>query len=179
LGGFLSFIWIFHPSLVTLNYTALVVAAIILLAWKDIPLKMIVSMAVIITAYDIYAIFYSNIMIELSEKMVLLPACLIFPVGHFSDYHLILIGLGDIVFPGTVVIYAFRNARRIQKIIIGYITLLGYLLGHLVCFTLIYYSQVIQPGTIYLYPSSLLGLFISIFAFKQWHNFFAKPKAQN
>lgn len=79
-----------------------------------------------------------------------------------TEYRHIMLGLGDVIVPGYLIVYCFIVDRiKPTKFSYGAITLIGYALGLITTFLALRFMQLAQPALIYLVPFTVIPLVIA------------------
>ena len=138
--------------------------------FKRITLKQAIVLCFGIMMYDVIAVFGSGHMLELaklsdsspvspdgSSTNIVFGALVIPDKLSISAKSLFMIGLGDIVTPGLLIMSAYKlyTIRGLNYAVIGYC--LGMIVSTiaLICF------EKAQPATIYLIPCTLIGIWFA------------------
>ncbi|KAG2756159.1 peptidase A22B, signal peptide peptidase [Suillus brevipes Sb2] len=111
--------------------------------------------------YDIYWVFGTDVMVTVATSLDV-PIKLLWPksLGFASERGYTLLGLGDIVIPGTFVALALRydHARGDGKAYF-YATLAAYISGLVTTMTVMHVFGKAQPALLYLSPACIVALF--------------------
>ncbi|PPR07823.1 hypothetical protein CVT24_003100 [Panaeolus cyanescens] len=114
--------------------------------------------------YDVWWVFGTEVMVKVATR-VDVPIKILWPksvsFGHGRGFTML--GLGDIVIPGTFVALGLRYDywRQGRKGRYFYATLFGYIVGLLVTITVMDVFGKAQPALLYLSPSCILSLLIT------------------
>jgi hypothetical protein len=106
-------------------------------------------------AFDFFAVFYSMQMQKLAQISGNNSGVMIvIPEGISPEAQGVLAtGVGDLVFPGLIIMLAYRTYGKLGAA--GSIS--GYLLGMIITLVVLFYSDFPQPATIYLIPMTYAG----------------------
>jgi uncharacterized membrane protein len=78
-----------------------------------------------------------------------------------TEYRHIMLGLGDVIVPGYLIVYCFIVDRlKPTKFSYGIITVIGYALGLITTFLALRFMQLAQPALIYLVPFTVIPLVV-------------------
>ncbi|MDO8521328.1 MAG: presenilin family intramembrane aspartyl protease [bacterium] len=154
-GCTITALWTLYPNWLTINIAAALVAVTMLLLLQTIPLRTMTVVAVGVTIYDVVAVFSTGQMIAVAGAAKDLPMMLIIPQSFdLASTPAQMLGLGDIVIPGAIIMAALKkNIRNVYPF-----TLLGYFIGLTTAIGVVYLTRFPQPATIYLVPGVLFGL---------------------
>ncbi|MBI3632253.1 MAG: hypothetical protein HY225_02295 [Candidatus Vogelbacteria bacterium] len=164
LSAVLSYGWYVHPNRITIDTMAILMATQFLVTYRNITLKQSFVLSLGIMGYDALMVFGAGLMQKVVAGAtiggkVLIPVLVMIPktLSIDSDYQFML-GLGDIVIPGFIVICALRLAVRYRKssLVIG--AWLGYVAGSIAALSMLFIFKFPQPATIYLIPGAFAGL---------------------
>lgn len=139
----------------TNNLCSVVIALSVLAYFRKMTARQCMALTMGIMAYDAAAVFLSGHMLKLVEGVGGSTGSLIaIPSGLASgSATAFFIGLGDVVFPGFIVVVAYRLGKL--KGATG--AILGYVAGLAVAIAVLSIFRFPQPATIYLVPATLLG----------------------
>jgi len=161
----LSYAWYVHPNWVTINSVALCMGLFVLMQLKDITLKQVLTFSIAIMTYDAVAVFGTKMMQEVaasvSAKETLAPIVVFIPRSFaIESDRVFIMGLGDIVIPGAIIMMAINKARQYAAPLLSVGAITGYVAGALVSFAMLFGFQHPQPATIYLIPGALAGFLV-------------------
>lgn len=141
----------------TVNLASIPAIICLLCVFRNIKMKEFAIYSVAVTIFDAISVFGTGQMNQLIEKStgrltgnIVLNLSLEFYKGSIS------IGGGDIVFPGLVLMIAYRNGSPCQWL--G--AYIGWLVGFAVTFFAAFYFNSPQPATIYLVPLTVGGYYV-------------------
>ena len=79
-----------------------------------------------------------------------------------TEYRHIMLGLGDVIVPGYLIIFCFIVDRlKPSKIPYGVIVTIGYALGLITTFLALRFMQLAQPALIYLVPFTIIPVVLT------------------
>lgn len=112
--------------------------------------------------YDVYWVFGTDVMVTVATSLDV-PIKLLWPksLGFASERGYTLLGLGDIVIPGTFVALALRydHARAGKGKVYFYATLAAYISGLVMTMTVMHVFGKAQPALLYLSPACIMTFF--------------------
>ncbi len=167
--------WIFHPSWLTFDVaaSAAVLWMLVSVSIANFGTAMITSGGVMI--YDAISVFQTHKMIELVKATSGIPIMVMQPSSLSLHAQITFaMGLGDIVLPGLVVMFAFRAAKRCGGKAIAVGTILGYVMGLFATLLALHITGSPQPATIYLMPGVLIGYAVAAYATGQQQSAFKR-----
>lgn len=158
----ISGMWFFYPHWITTGAVSFFVAFFALILLKEISFKeaLILSFAVIL--YDIPMVFLSGFIPEVAKSAGTTPIGVSLPPAlWFTKVQMI--GLGDIILPGILIMAAFREAkiRSLPFLPIG--AIIGYFFGMTIAVMVLQVFDS-QPATLYLIPGVFLGFWVALLA---------------
>ncbi len=156
-----SGIWFFYPHWITTSVVSLFTAFFALIILKEISFKeaLILSLAVIL--YDVSMVFLSGFMEEVAESAGTTPIGMSLPPALLFT-KVKMIGLGDIILPGILIMAAFREAKIRSLPALPFGAIAGYFFGMVLAVTALNVFNFSQPATLYLIPGVLLGFWIAL-----------------
>lgn len=161
--------WVFYPNWLTLDIAAFMLALMFLIAFKNISFKQALAFSVAIMAYDMFMVFGTGVMQKVASAGVKIniPILIVVPDSlSLSANKLFMIGLGDIVLPGLLIMLAFRFARQYHwsttGLIIRLCAITGYIIGFFMAIIMAVMFNFGQPATIYLIPGVMLGILATV-----------------
>ncbi|KAG6867834.1 hypothetical protein C0993_010511 [Termitomyces sp. T159_Od127] len=123
--------------------------------------------------YDIWWVFGTEVMVKVATTLDV-PIKLLWPKSLIFSSHrgYTMLGLGDIVIPGTLVAFALRydyyralQSKTSRQISFPkpyfYSTLTAYFLGLVTTMTVMHYLEAAQPALLYLSPAGILSFMIT------------------
>ncbi|OGZ06809.1 MAG: hypothetical protein A3D65_00960 [Candidatus Lloydbacteria bacterium RIFCSPHIGHO2_02_FULL_50_13] len=160
-GGIaITLLWTLYPNWFTIDIAATLVAITVLVMLGGLSLQTVTIIAIGVMLYDIVAVFVTGQMMEAAGAAKSMPMLFIIPKSFaLGSAPAQMLGLGDVVIPGAVILAALR--KDIPRAYI--LTLIGYFVGLLVAIAVVYVTRVMQPATIYLVPGVLTGLLIAAY----------------
>lgn len=156
-----TLVWVFWPSWLTLNITALTVGILFLVQFSGIKLKTAIILFCGMMLYDTVNVFKTGLM-QISVDFVKdLPILLAIPSSFSLDAKRVaLLGLGDVVLPGFMVMIAAREAKRYNTKMFVITTIVAYFVGLGVVYGVVELTDFPQPATLYLCPAVVIGFII-------------------
>lgn len=155
----------FFTSWLATDIAAVAMAVGILVAMRSMGLKFCLVLLVGIMVYDAIAVFGTKMMLDVAGQVTKpgreLPILFTLPASFGLDApRAAILGLGDVVLPGIIVMIGFRESRYFgyRSLAIG--PLVGYCLGLLATGAVLLITKAGQPATIYLVPGAVAGLLI-------------------
>lgn len=156
--------WFYAPNWITISIAASILSMNFLIQLWFSSLNKISYLAAGIIIFDLIAVFWTKWMVDYANLLKTYPVYIAVPSLTIDGQTVLSsIGLGDIILPGAVIMLAFRQARQLEKIFLGYGTLLGFIVGLCVSSIILHLTQLPQPATLYLFPSVYLGLICSAY----------------
>eukprot|EP00477_Mikrocytos_mackini_P002098 GAHX01002296.1.p1 GENE.GAHX01002296.1~~GAHX01002296.1.p1 ORF type:complete len:335 (-),score=46.06 GAHX01002296.1:31-1035(-) len=112
--------------------------------------------------YDIFWVYGTDVMLTVAKKIDA-PIKFLIPKLNEGKVQMGLLGLGDIVVPGLHIILMKRFDEFVgnENNVYYKTSLVGYLLGMLVCSFVLYYFKAGQPALFYLVPGLLIASFMT------------------
>jgi len=157
--------WIVFPSLITKDITGIFVAfAALTLVWEmKLTFRQTLLIALGMTAFDVTNVYFTGLMMHLIEQLQIGTTPLTLSVTPEIGEHIkiTMIGLGDIIFPGSLIIYAYRTAKQYAKNSLWICSLFGYFVGLLITIIMVNFFGS-QPATLFLYPGVFLGFWLAL-----------------
>lgn len=151
-------IWLLRPNWLTVNIVATLSAVAILVLLRTISLRALTLFGIGVVIYDVIAVFSTKKMIELASSMSSMPLLISIPKSFdLSSAPFTMLGLGDIVIPGTLIMACVVTKNRTMQMFGA----IGYFFGLAVALTVLSLTHSAQPATIYLIPGTLLGIFLA------------------
>jgi len=149
---------VYSQSWIGINTLGMLVALNLLVSSRAVTFRQVLALTGGIMTFDAVAIFATGWMIKLAERAEGLPMMMIVP-GSFSpsDPGLMVMGLGDIILPGLIVMLAMRQAKENRLPMLTVLTIAGLLVGQLITTVVMIVTRFPQPATVYLMPGALLG----------------------
>jgi presenilin-like A22 family membrane protease len=162
----LSSLWIIFPSVILTDITAILLgcAALYQISEVKISFREATILAIAVILYDVVMVFVTHGMVELaiSLKASATPLMIAFTPAVEKYIHLKMIGLGDIVLPGSMMVACFYAGKRYAKRSLFVGALIGYFIGLLATIAIMNIFQYPQPATLYLYPGVFFGFWIAL-----------------
>lgn len=156
----ISGMWFFYPHWITTSVVSFFVAFFALILLKEISFKeaLILSLAVIL--YDIPMVFLSGFIPEVAKSASTTPIGVSLPPAlWFTKVEMI--GLGDIILPGILIMAAFREAKIRSLPFLPFGAIAGYFFGMTIAVMVLQVFDS-QPATLYLIPGVLLGFWAAL-----------------
>jgi hypothetical protein len=162
-AGLISSTWFFYPHWIITDAVAYLSSVFVLILFKEMTMKQaaVISLAVIL--FDTSMVFFSGFMQEFAIGSGLEATPMVFLVNDAPSFiGISMIGLGDIIFPGIIIMAIFREAKIRSLPSLPVAAIIGYFYGLVV--TVIVYSifHSPQPATLYLIPGVLLGFWVAL-----------------
>lgn len=166
------FVWLLYPCWLTTNMLAISIVLYLLLYFPNIPLKTIIIAGLVLIVYDVAAVFILGIMQKLAGAALNynLPLLIIIPKSlAIKSDTLLVMGLGDIIYPGLLIrseIYRAKTLNMPQIFSLPLFPLaltVGYICGIAVGVFSLFYFQIAQPALLYIIPLMLIALLIAYF----------------
>ncbi|MBI3633935.1 MAG: hypothetical protein HY226_06650 [Candidatus Vogelbacteria bacterium] len=163
----LNFGWYVYPNWITIDFIALFMGVQMLVAYRNITLKQSAILSFGIMGYDALMVFGTGLMQKVAEGAatggkVLIPVLVMIPKTlSINSSNQFMLGLGDIVLPGFIVMCALRLAVRHRSLSLAIGAWLGYVAGSIMALTMLFIFKFPQPATIYLMPGTFLGLLLA------------------
>lgn len=166
--------WLLYPHWITLDIMAYLTAWALLIQLGRFTLKNALVFAAAIILYDVTAVFGSGMMIDLADKVTqspspsmgiqpLMPQVFLIPFSWSwaqSGHDCGLIGLGDVVAPGILIMVAMREAKRFKIPTLGSAALGGYAFGYVIGLIVMFITGAPQPFTLYLFPPVIAAIIV-------------------
>lgn len=165
---FFSFIvsggWFFFPYWLTTGIAGYFLSVFILVHLKEISMKQALVASLAIMVYDVSMVFFSGFMVEAAEGAGSTPIGVSIPPA-LSFIGISMIGLGDIILPGILIMSAFREAKLRGLPLLPSGAIAGYFLGF---FFAVFMSKLFgsQPATLYLIPGVCFGFWVTLSAYR-------------
>lgn len=154
-AGLVCCVWLSYPNWMTANLFGIVVGMRLLVIYRNVSLQLCLALSIGIITYDALHVFGTRIMQEVASNtgasalgLLTIPSSL-----SVSAVPLMQIGLGDLVFPGFIVMVAYR----IGKVWSAAGAIIGYVVGMGLTLWVNIHFNFPQPATIYLIPATFLG----------------------
>lgn len=160
----ITYSWIYFPNYLTINLTAFLMALWLLIQLRNISLIHLIPFLIGILIYDAVAVFKTEMMQAVAKFAVdrSLPMLFIVPTSFsLASPKFFGLGLGDVIFPGLIIMIGIRKARYYKNKLLGILPVIGYIVGLLITLVALFLTKFPQPATIYLFPATLGGLFLA------------------
>jgi len=169
-------LWLNYTTWLIPNYMALVMAAFFLIAFKNITISQTLVVGSAVVIHDLAAVFVTGMMIAVAQAavpdsilyaenpapiMIAVPKVYSGFAAPAKSAFSFIIGLGDVVFPGLIVVAVIRNSMRFGCRMMTVGALGGYLAGLLFTTAVLFIAKTGQPATIYLIPGVALGFLLT------------------
>jgi presenilin-like A22 family membrane protease len=154
----------FRPNWATENAFTLVVIMMLLVLFRKVPTKVVLAIFAGLMLYDVVGVFVTGQMIELADGAVKadLPLLLQIPSGlALNSPPATVLGAGDVIIPGLLVMVAAREAQRTGIALLKIATLAGYAVGLACAYVALTMSESPQPALIYLVPCTTAALLLT------------------
>ncbi|MFA5987210.1 MAG: presenilin family intramembrane aspartyl protease [Candidatus Paceibacterota bacterium] len=157
--------WFVYPNWITIDLAETCVAMHFFVAYRNIKLKQCAVITLGIMTYDALMVFGTGLMQKVAGGLTVggkavIPALIMIPKSLSLDGKtLFCMGLGDIVLPGFIVVYAMRQALKHKAPSLAIGACLGYVAGSVIALSLFFVFKSPQPATIYLMPGVFVGFF--------------------
>ena len=164
LSFLITFTWFVWPNWVTLDIAAVCMTIVFLVNSKDVTVRSIAIISCIVMIYDVVSVFGTGVMQKVASGVLgSVPMLFIVP-KHFAwvSERAFALGLGDVVIPGIIIMIALREAKNYTNTKIGWMTILGYVVGCVLTFMVVVIFKTPQPATIYLIPCTFLFLWFAV-----------------
>ena len=169
------YLWFYYFNWIISDFVALVLAAFFLLSFKRISIIQSLVIGAAMVIYDVIAVFGTGVMMKFVKGIIphapavhlpattgVLPILMVVPAAlSLKTYALFLIGLGDVIIPGLIVVTAIKQARRFGSILMVFGVLSGYIAGIVFSVAVFHLTGAAQPATIYLIPGVVLGFLLA------------------
>jgi hypothetical protein len=159
-------LWIIFPSLIIKDITALLIAICGLLFIRnlDLSFKQIAIIAFTIIGYDLFMVFGTDLMMNFVGPLGINSTPLTITaspeVGKIIKIGTL--GLGDIIFPGSLIIFCYLKGKQFAKKSLYVFPIIGYFLALVANIFVMNIFDHPQPATLYLYPGVFLGFWIAL-----------------
>ncbi len=153
--------WVLAPNWLTKDLCAIAFALYALPVLSVLRAKPAIAISLGVMAYDALAVFGHHTMQKVAALAADLPVLITIPAEpSLASRTGLMLGLGDIILPGIIVMLAMREAkaRGVPSLATG--ALVGYAAGLIAAFLVVRFHGM-QPATIYLVPGAFAGLFIA------------------
>ncbi len=152
-----------HPNLLTKNLASLVVILVLLISLRNVKLRAFLALGFGILVFDAISVFWTHQMIQIANQTADDPVGMILYTTEIGKtWHLISTGIGDVIFPGILMMIAYRQSKSLGGISLWVGTVVGYIAGMMVTtFVMFVYSHP-QPATIYLIPGAYVGYYVVV-----------------
>lgn len=155
--------WWFWPGWLTVDLLAIVLLFGGLSSYLRITLnfKAVATIAGGLFIYDIINVYFTGMMMRAATKTIdmKLPTLVVVPESLALDARpAVALGLGDIIFPGLLIMIAAVLAYRYNAKSVLYGGLVGYAAGMIAVFGILHATQHTQPALITLYPAVMIGI---------------------
>lgn len=155
--------WLLFPNWATLNSVGLVIVCGVLIAVRHIPTRAVIVVSLVVMTADIIAVYASDTMMQIAAVYNGMPGMLWVPKdwslarGFGTQNQILELGLGDLFFPGLIMIHVARVAlqRNVCLPLVG--AYLGYIIGGIIATNVALVTQSPQPATIFLIPAVFVG----------------------
>ncbi|HSE61672.1 MAG TPA: presenilin family intramembrane aspartyl protease [Candidatus Saccharimonadales bacterium] len=164
--------WLVWPNWITVDLVAIMLVICCLSVYLQLTLNFR-GVALVVGAlflYDIVNVYITKRMLVLAAQVLgppgaenerPLPMMIIVPRNWSPDATpAAALGLGDIVFPGLLIMIGAVLAYRHHRPTIIYWGLGGYTAGMIAVFAILYFARVGQPALLTLYPAVLIGVLV-------------------
>jgi presenilin-like A22 family membrane protease len=167
-------------SWLTIDIAAMAMAVGVLVQFRSVGLKFCVAVLCGIMLYDVVAVFGTKMMLDVAGQVTKpgheLPILFILPSSFgLGATKAAILGLGDVVLPGVIVMVGFREAKRLGARSLAIGPVVGYVLGMIATVAVLLLTKAGQPATIYLVPGVIGGLLIPAWAKGLLREVFATP----
>lgn len=185
------YLWFYYFNWIITDAVALVLALFFLVSFKRISFIQSLLVGVSVVIYDVIAVFGTGIMIKLVNVVMpvapsiripstggALPILFVVPSSFALETHMLfIIGLGDIIVPGLIVIAAIKESERLNCYFLMLGAVSGYVAGVIFSTFILYLTGAAQPATIYLVPGVVLGFVsVALYCGKMREIFTPEPK---
>lgn len=158
--------WAIWPNWLTTDLFAVLLIATGLAAYLEVTLNfMIVALAGFgLVIYDIVNVYFTGTMMRVAAPMMEagIPGMIVVPQNWALDSApAVGLGAGDVVFPGLMIMLAAVLSYRCNDKSLLYGGLIGYAVGLVLVFGILYVTRLGQPALITLYPCVLIGILIA------------------
>lgn len=158
--------WAIWPNWLTTDLFAVLLIATGLAAYLEVTLNfMIVALAGFgLVIYDIVNVYFTGTMMRVAAPMMEagIPGMIVVPQNWALDSAPAAgLGAGDVVFPGLMIMLAAVLSYRCNDKSLLYGGLIGYAVGLVLVFGILYVTRLGQPALITLYPCVLIGILIA------------------
>lgn len=150
----------YAPSRLFANLGFVIMVVSMPISFKNIGFKTLLFISIGMLVYDAFNVYSTGLMgaVATSAMTANLPLIAQLPASIQTDSPTVTtVGLGDVIFPASWVMLAFRSAdeHRNRRVILT--TLLGNTLGWIVAMTACFHSDSGIPALIYLLPFTIGG----------------------
>lgn len=120
--------------------------------------------------YDIYAVFFSNIMVELGDVLVAynIPMLLYIP-DIINGGYTAQIGTGDLMIPALLAVFAINKSYSVGKKYLAPLigAVIGYAIGITVAFIVLMITDHPQPALLYIVPTTWVGYRLGVMSYRE------------
>lgn len=158
-GAFVSYVWTTHQNWLVSVACAIMIAAFMLSAFRDITARQCAALSAGMLLFDVKSVFVTKEMQELASHatgggfigMVPVPSGL-----SAASLPIFQIGMGDIFFPGLIIVLSYRMYG--SKGAVG--TVIGYVIGLATTVAALLFFNLMQPATLYLIPATFVAYWL-------------------
>ena len=142
-----------------INLTTILVMIFVLSEYAQHFRWPIIRIALVsLTIFDVISVFVTGHMIDIAAASMKAG----FPgLVYFPDFHtwkpIMILGAGDIVFPGTLMILAITTGYETKRWLPMWGTLAGFIAGQMICTLVLIFFHWAKPAMLYLVPGVLIG----------------------
>jgi len=162
LVSFLGVTHILQPSWVVSNVIAILVAGFVIRLLSSIPLKLILVFFIATFIYDVINVYGTGFMVQTATAMIateipgpILRAPSSFSVLALRDNTGLILGAGDIIIPGIIVLKGMLAGYKVPMVH-------AYMVGLALAFYVNYLTQMPVPALITLVPITLVTYFACV-----------------
>lgn len=174
IGLIVTALWIICPGILTYAFAGWVTTVVILVEFRNTSVKSIIIIYCALALYDAVAVFGTGMMEKFAGTAENYPSLLKIPASY-ADFksqpsinkssdkaNYCIIGLGDIVAPGLLIVVAIHEGRKHKMRYLATGSAIGWIGGLLVALTVVnFFPKTDQPATIYLLPMTALGFMVT------------------
>jgi presenilin-like A22 family membrane protease len=157
--------WVVWPSWLTVDLAAIVLIAggLSLYLQSTLNFKIVLLAGSGLFIYDIVNVYFTGNMMRVAKPMIEagFPGLVVVPANWSLDaLPAAALGAGDIIFPGLMImlgaVVSYRHGNKSPM----YGGLIGYAIGLIIIFGVLYFAKTGQPALITLYPCVLAGVLL-------------------
>lgn len=175
--------WVIWPNWLTADLLTLIGITCTLYAYLTVTLnfKIVALMGGGLFIFDVVNVYFTGNMQRVAMPMMdwSLPGMIVVPQSlAFDAPYIAGLGNGDIVFPGVMILLAAALSYKYRAMSVLRGGLIGYAVGLVAVFGILYLTHKPQPALIGLYPCVLAGILLAARRAGLWHELFAMRHAK-